>query len=129
MAILEEGGRATACILSEASGHRSRENIVIAAGSGVIAPNTVLGRITSGDDAGKYKPSPVAAEDPNIGNQTATAIALYPCDATEDDQSIAGLVRDAEVNRHTLVFASSVTTDAHRAAKFTQLAAVGIIAR
>lgn len=129
MAILEEGGRATACILSEASGKRSRENIVVAAGSGVIAPNMVLGRITSGANAGKYKPSSAAAEDPDIGNQTANAIALYPCDATEDDQSIAALVRDAEVNHHTLVFAPTVTTAEHRTAKHTQLAAVGIIAR
>lgn len=127
--LVDNGNRPTACILSEASGHRSRDNITIVAGSGIIAPNTVLGLITSGADTGKYKPSPLAAETPDIGNQTANCIALYGGDATTQDIQVAGLRRDAEVNGKTLIYASSVTTPAHRATKNGQLAAAGIIVR
>lgn len=115
--LVDNGNRPTACILSEAAGHRSRDNIVIEAGSGVIAPNTVL----AAAEAGKYRPAAAA--------DTAVAIALYGCDATDADAKIAGLTRDAEVNRHTLVYAATVNTDLLRAAKNTQLKAVGIIAR
>lgn len=129
MAIVDNGNRPTACILSEADGVRSRDNIVIAAGSGIIAPNTVLGLITSGANQGKYKPSPLAAETPDIGNQTANAICLYGGDATTVDVRVAGLTRDAEVNGKTLIYAPSVTTAAHRATKIGQLKAAGIIVR
>lgn len=127
--ILDNGNRPTACLLSEADGRRSRDNITIVAGSGVIAPNTVLGKITSGANAGKYKPSPAAAEDPDIGNQTANAICLYGGDATAADIKVAAVTRDCEVNGKTLIYAPTVTTPAHRAAKRDQLAGVGIIVR
>lgn len=127
--IVDNGNRPTACLLSEADGRRSRDNIIIVAGSGVIAPNTVLGRITSGAGAGKYKPSPVAAEAPDIGNQTANAICLYGGDATTADIKVAAVTRDCEVNGKTLIYAPTVTTTAHRATKNTQLAAAGIIVR
>ena len=127
--IVDNGNRPTACLLSEASGSRSRDNITIVAGSGIIAPNTVLGKITSGADQGKYKPSPLAAETPDIGNQTAAAICLYGGDATTEDIEVAGVTRDCEVNGKTLIYAPSITTPAHRSTKRGQLAAVGIIVR
>lgn len=40
--------------ITEAPGYISRDNVVIASGSGVVAPNTVLGKITA---SGKYKPA------------------------------------------------------------------------
>lgn len=118
MAILEEGGRATACILSEASGKRSRENIVVAEESGVVAPNTVL---VSGE--GGYAPAAAAA-----GANTTLSIALYAADATDQDVRIAALVRDAEVNVHTLIFADAVTPEV-RTGLIAKLATQGIIAR
>lgn len=114
--LTDTGNRPTACILSEAAGHRSRENIFLKAGSGVIAPNTVLAL-----DAGKYVPAAAAG--------TAVGIALYGGDTTDGDVAVAGLMRDAEVNIHTLVFAPDVDTAPERAAKIAQLAAVGIRAR
>lgn len=129
MTVFNEGRHAAEFILSEAAGKRARENVVIAEGSGVIAPGTVLGIFTGGDDEGKYSPSPNAAGDPNVGNQTAVAIAIYGCDATEGDQEIAVIRRDAEVNGHLLTYHSSVDDAAKRAAKATQLRAVGIIVR
>ena len=129
MTVFEEGRHPGEFILSEASGSRSRESAVIAEGSGVIAPGTVLGVYTSGANEGKYTPSPDAAEDPDVGNQTAVAVALYGCDATEGDQEIAILRRDAEVKQDVLSYAASVDDDTKRAAKAEQLRAVGIIVR
>ncbi len=46
--VFTEGKRDTEGVLSEANGQRSRDNITIASGAGVIAPMTVLGKITAG---------------------------------------------------------------------------------
>lgn len=114
--LTDNGNRPTACILSEAAGRRSRQNITLLAGNGVIAPNTVLAASGAG-----YIPAAAAA--------TAVGIALYGGDTTDGAITVAGLIRDAEVNRHTLVFAPDVDTAGEVATKLTQLAAVGIIAR
>ncbi|ACL57429.1 head decoration protein [Methylobacterium nodulans] len=61
-------GRHTAEFLkSEAEGYRSRENITVASGSGVLMPGTVLGRITSGA-------ATAAAKAGNAGNGTISAV-------------------------------------------------------
>jgi hypothetical protein len=129
MTVFNEGRHPGEFLLTEANGQRSRENITIASGSGIIAPGTVLGKFTSGANEGKYGPAPAAAADPDVGNQTAVAVALYGCDATSADANIAAVARDAEVNGKTLTYASTVNDDAKKAAKIAQLAAVGIIVR
>lgn len=110
-------------LLSEASGSRSREAVTVASGSGIIAPGSVLGKITA---SGKYKLSTDTGAD---GGQTAVAIALYGCDATSADQKITAIVRDAEWNGNTLTYDATVNDNTKRTAKKTQLAAVGIIIR
>lgn len=110
-------------LLSEAPGSRSREAITVVAGAGIIAPGSVLGKISA---SGKYKLSPDTGAD---GSQTAVAIALYGCDATSADQKIAAIVRDAEWNGNTLTYDATVNDSTKRTTKQTQLAAVGIIAR
>jgi hypothetical protein len=129
MTALTEGRHAGEGLLSEAEMGRSREVVTIVAGSGVIAPGAVLGKYTSGDNSGKYSLAPAAAADPDVGNQTAVAIAIYGCDATSADQEITVLARDAQWNGNTLSYDSSVDTDNEKAAKAAQLAAVGIIIR
>ena len=129
MTVFTEGRDPGEFLLSEANGQRSRSSVTIASGSGVIAPGAVLGVYTSGANAGKYSLAPASAADPNVGNQTAVAVALYGCDATSADQQIAVIARDAEVNANILSYASSVNDGAKKAAKIAQLAAVGIIAR
>jgi hypothetical protein len=114
--LTDNGNRPTACILSESAGRRSRENITLLEGNGVIAPNTVLAASGSG-----YVPAAAAG--------TAVAIALYGGDTTDGDIHVAALTRDAEVNGHTLVYAPDVDTPAEVTTKNTQLAAVGIIVR
>lgn len=118
-----EGRRPGEALQSEASGSRSREAVTIASGAGIIAPGTVLGRVTA---TGKFVASPDTGAD---GSQTAVAVAINGCDATSADQRIAVLSRDAEVNGNSLVFAASVNDAIKRATKATQLLAVGIIVR
>ena len=127
--VYTEGRHPGEGLLSELPGTQSREVVVIAAGSGIIAPGSVLGVYTSGDDDTKYSLSPNAAADPDVGNQVAVAIALYGCDATGVDQEITAIVRGAEWNGNTLTYDASVDNDAKKAAKATQLAAAGIIVR
>ena len=123
MTVFNEGRDAGEFLLSEANGNRSRDVATVASGAGVIAPGTVLGKLTSG---GKYTASPATGSD---GSQTAVAVALYGCDATSADQKLVVIARDAEVNVNLLAYASSVDDAAKKAAKATQLAAVGIIVR
>jgi hypothetical protein len=126
MTVFTEGRHPGEGLLSEANGKRSRDRATIASGAGVIAPGTVLGRITT---SGAMIPSPHAEVVGSEGAEVAVAIALYGCDATSAAQEIAVILRDAEWNALTLTYASSVNTDERRATKRAQLAAAGIIAR
>ena len=110
-------------VLTEANGQRSRDNITIVSGAGVVKVGTVLGKITSG---GKYTPSPATGSD---GSQTGVAINLYQVDATSADVAVAAITRDAEVNKNLLVYEATVDDATKKGAKNTELAAVGIIAR
>lgn len=129
MPVFTEGKHACEGVLSEASGNRSRDEITVASGSGVIEPMTVLGLYTSGPNAGKYGPAPAAAADPDVGNQTARAINLYRVDATDADVKVAALTRDCEVIGANLTHEATVNTAPEITAKAAELAAVGIIVR
>ena len=122
-ALIDNGARDTGCILSEANGHRSRANLTIAAGAGILAPNTVLAKVTA---TGKYVPAKATGSD---GSQTAVAVLLYGVDASTADAWVAGMVRDGEVNGKTLVYDPSISTQALRLAADAPLAAAGIIVR
>lgn len=121
MTILTEKARAGEAIASESAGTRSRDEITIASGSGVIEPNTVLGKITA---SGKYGPYDSAASN---GLETAAAISVTGADATGSDQKISAVTRDAEVVSGALNWgdadAAAITAGGEA------LAAAGIIAR
>lgn len=110
-------------ILSEANGHRSRDNVTMLSGSGVVKAGTVVGKITA---SGKYQPSP--ATDAN-GSGVANAVTIADVDATSADAVVAVIARDAEVNGDFLTYEATVDTAPEIAAKAVQLAAVGIIVR
>lgn len=124
--VFTEGRHSGEGLISEANFHRSRDNIIIVSGAGVLAPGTVLGKITA---SGKYEPATAAAADPDVGSQTAVAILLYGVDATSADVPAAAITRDAEWNVNTLTYDATVDDATKRGAKHTQLAAVGIIVR
>lgn len=123
MTVLTEGRHPGEFLMSEAKGQRSRGNITVASGAGIIAPGTVLGKITA---SGKYLASAVGATD---GSETAVAVALYGCDATASDAAIAAIMRDAEVNGQVLTYHPDRNEVAEKAAAHAQLEALGIITR
>ena len=85
---------------------------------------SVLGRITA---SGKYTLSPATGAD---GSQTAVAVLIYPVNATLADAVGIVVTRGpAIVSRAALAYEATVNDAAKIAAKITQLAAVGIIAR
>ncbi len=123
MVTLTQGLRPTAhYIVSEANGYRSREQIVIASGSGKLDAGAVLGKITA---SGKYKPYTAAATD---GSQNAAAILYEGCDATSADVRRTVTARDSEIHADVLVWAAGVT-DPQKTTALTALAALGIAAR
>jgi hypothetical protein len=126
MAALTEGRHPGEFILSEASGSRSRDSITIKTGAGVVKAGTVVGKITAD---GKYWPSHDGIDTGEEGAETAVAVTIYEVDATDADQAVAAITRDAEVNGKVLEYASTVTTDPEKAAKHAELSAVGIIVR
>lgn len=124
MATLYTEGRHTGeFLLSEANFHRSRDNIVILSGSGILAPGTVLGKITA---SGKYKPSTATGSD---GAETASAVLWSGVDATSADVPVAAITRDAEIKAFALSYDATVNDDTKKLAKRTQLAAAGLISR
>lgn len=118
MTVFTEPRWAGEFILSEENdGAGSRETITVVAGAGVIAPGSVLGKITA---SGKYQLSPDTGAD---GSQVASVIAINGCDATTADKQIVALVRFAQVNGNGLTYHSTVSDDTKKTAKQTQLAA------
>ena len=123
MNVLIETNHPGAFLLSEAHGHRSRENIAIAAGAGIVSPGSVLGRVTA---TGKYVVSAVGATD---GSQTPAAINIYGADASTAGANVSAIVRDAEVNGHCLVYHADRDQPAEKAAAHDALKSLGIIVR
>lgn len=112
--IVTQGARTAAFLLNEASGERSREQIVLLKGNTAFAP----GQILSKNAAGKYVAFAAPAE-----GATAEVAILYegrPADTTADRYA-AAVVRDCEVVESLLVG----PTEPARAA----LLAAGIILR
>jgi hypothetical protein len=107
----------------EVNPNYSREVITLLQGQ-PYPVGAVLGRITA---SGKYTLSTETATD---GEEVAIAVLLYAVDATLADATGIILARGpAIVSRAGLAFDATVNDAAKIAAKITQLAAAGIIAR
>ncbi len=74
MSVFTEPRLTAEFLATEAPGFISRDTIIVAAGSGVVAAGTVLGRKTTGGTAA----SAVKASGPNTGNGTLTLDATTP---------------------------------------------------
>jgi hypothetical protein len=107
----------------EANPNYTREVITLL--SGMPYPvGSVLGRITVN---GKYK---LATSGGTDGAQIASAVLLYPVDATLEDATGIVVVRGPSiVSRAGLAYDATVDDGAKITTKLGQLAAVGIIAR
>lgn len=123
MVVLTQGLRNTAhYLVSEANGYRSREQVVIASGSGKLDAGSVLGQVSVSK---KFKPYTPGASD---GSQNAVAILFEACDATSADVRRTVTARDAEIQADVLVWAGGVN-DTQKTAALAALAALGIAAR
>lgn len=110
-----------AAILSEID-HLSREVETIASGAGVVANNTILGKVTA---SGKYLPWNPAATD---GSETAAAMAINGCDATSADQEVVVIARLAALKEPEIVYPGTATAGEVDAMK-ASLASANIIVR
>lgn len=97
MTTLYEGKYTAEFLLSEGEGEISREQIVIAAAAGAMAPGTVLGKITA---SGKYVAYSDAAAD---GSQVAVGVLYRGVPDLAVDQKAVAIVRYAEVMNSLLV--------------------------
>lgn len=107
-------------LYSEADGTRSRENIVIASGAGVIPAGRVLGKITASSKYDNYR-----SDNAPTGVSTVTGVLYAEVDATSADQPAVMIARDAEVVNARVT--SEVAGD--KAASTTGLATLGVIVR
>lgn len=91
--MLTEQKRAGEFLIAEGNGSISREKVVVASGSGVLVPGTVMGKVTA---TGKYKAYDNA--DATTGLGTAAAVLYNEVDATAADVEAVVIVRHAEVD-------------------------------
>ena len=113
----------TDVVKTEGPNRYSRDEVVIASGSGVIDVGAVLGKVTA---SGKYKPLAPGASD---GTQVASRISLEKVDASSADAPrVVVLSRMAEVVQQALVWAGGVT-DGQKVTALSQLETAGIVAR
>lgn len=124
--IKTEGPRNLSFVLSEGNGHISRDVVTILSGSGVLDPGTVLGMVTASKKFTKSANAEVVGKE---GAEVAKAVLAYGVDATSADVEAVVIVRQAEVKKPMLIVDASVNDATKLAAKYTQLAAAGIIAR
>jgi hypothetical protein len=116
-----EQARQAAHLVSEASGYRSRDAIIVGTAAN-LAAGTVLGRVTA---TGKYLILAPAAGD---GTQTAAAILYGPALAATADVPSTANTRDCEVNGNLLTWPVGITGP-QKTAALASLAAVGILVR
>ena len=108
-------------MVSEANGHRSREEIIVESGEN-LKVGTVLGKITASET---YAQVDLAASD---GSEVAAGILFHDVDATDADKEGAAHVRDCEVMGDELIYPDGA--DANDIATINgQLADLGIIVR
>ena len=104
----------------------SRETVTLKAGTSYPL-GSVLGRITAN---GEYRMSPATEVVGDEAAEVAVAVLLEAVDAT--DGAVPGLIvarGPVILADGALVFDASVDQPAERAAKITQLAALGLVAR
>jgi hypothetical protein len=122
MVTFTETANAAEFILSEASGSRSRENGTLDTGD--LAAGTVLqmsGEKLIAFTAAEATDGTLVAE--------AAGILLAAADATDADQAVAYIARDAEVNKKLLTYPAALTDGSDEAHMIASLKLLGIIVR
>lgn len=110
-------------VKTEEPNRASRDEAILASGSGIVRCGTVLGTITA---SGKKAPLTPGASN---GSQNATDIQLQDADASSADKTVVTLARGtAEVVLQALVWPAGITAP-QKAAALAQLEAKLITAR
>jgi len=122
MPAITEGARAGNFVVSEANGTLSRASITVASGAGILQPGTVLARLTA---TGKYVAYDNVGSD---GSEIAAAVLYAGVDATSADKAAVAIVRLAEVEAASLVWANGLIT-ADKTAAYADLAVSHVITR
>lgn len=123
MRTMTDRPRDLAFVLSEDGAGLSRDEVTIAAGSGVLEAGTVLGVVTASKKHTAHKSGV------NTGEETAAAVLAYRTDATTADARAVVISRIAQVKKPMLVFDASVNDATKVATALAQLASKDIIAR
>lgn len=123
MRTMTDRPRDLAFVLSEDGAGLSRDEVTIAAGSGVLEAGTVLGVVTASKKHTAHKSGT------NTGEETAVAVLAYRTDATTADARAVVISRIAQVKKPMLVFDASVNDATKIATALGQLASKTIIAR
>lgn len=121
MATLTESTHPGEFIVSEANGHRSREQVTVASGQNLVAGH-VVGQVTTGGEIAEYDP---AATD---GTETVYGVLFSAVDASTEAKPGVILKRDAEVTQADLTFIAGAT-EAQITTAVGELENLGIIAR
>jgi len=109
-------------LISEANGHRSRDEITLKQRAALYRAGEVVGQVTADSEFTTYDDGAVD------GTEMAAAIVVRDTDASAAAVSAAAVRRDAEVQRSELVFDAGQNQAAQDAA-IVDLAVRGIIAR
>lgn len=120
--ILEQDRRQPGHYLVRELGMISRDEGVIASGSGALKAGAVLGKVTASQ---KHVPLNPSAND---GSEVAAALLFESCDATSSDQVRTLTTRLAEVHADALQWPDG-TTDPQKTAALGQLLAAHIVGR
>lgn len=123
MTTLTEGRHAAEFILSEANGHRSRENGTLVSGQDLAA-----GTVLMDNGAGKLTALTAAGTAADLDGE-AVGILLAATDASDGDVEAAYIARDAEVNGNSLTYPTESTAGGEETAAIASLALLGIIVR
>lgn len=123
MTALTEARHAAEFIISEANGHRSRQNGTLVSGQDLIAGTVVM-------DNGSGKLTVYTAGDATDGGTSeAAGILIYAGDASGGDIAVSYIARDAEVNKNLITYPNSLTDNSDETNTITSLGYLGIIVR
>jgi hypothetical protein len=92
MTTYNEPARALEFLVSEANGHRSRDQVTLAASQGALVPGTVLAKPDASANYVVYDNASGTA-----GVNVAKAILCYPADDSAGTQLVSVISNDAEV--------------------------------
>jgi hypothetical protein len=107
----------------EGDSYFSRDTAIIASGAGRLPSGRVIAQVTA---TGKYVEAAASGSD---GSQTATAVLLFPVDATTADAQAVIVARHAIASHAGLTYGSTINDATKRAAANAQLKARGILVR